>query len=275
MGNWYNGYSWQQREALLKEKRRLQRANDTERLSYLANAHPCEICLEPAQKQFHSEDYSTPYLLRPPATFAVCRVCHSRLHKRFDAPLDWQLYVQHVKKGGYGREYTALHNQATRKHWISQLSAGVTPTLPDIRPRPLDGQEWWQHLSLDKKTLHASWARPRPLRPRPSTEAYRMALAKLSINEQERALLTTHARAPRRSLTMRQLAQQALGNESARSANLIYGRLAHRLAKQANWQPDLREDGSPIWMTAVAEGWQPESGEFEWVMVPALAEHLH
>jgi len=274
MGNWYNGYSWQQREALLKEKHRLEKRGDTERLSYFASEHPCEICLEPGQKQFHSEDYSTPYLLRPPATFAVCRACHSRLHKRFDAPLDWQLYVQHVSNGGYGREYTALYNQAIRKHWTSQLAGGLTPTLRDIRPRTLNGKEWWQHLSLDRESLHASWARPRPLRPRPSAEAYRAALAELSISEQEHALLHTHALAPRHSLTMRQLAKQALDSESARSANLLYGRLAHRLARQLDWQPDLREDGSPIWMTVIAEGWQPEGKEFEWVMLPALAEQL-
>lgn len=54
----------------------------------------------------------------------------------------------------------------------------------------------------------------------------------------------------------------------------MYGKLAHRLAEAlaeiVKWEPEHRGDGSPIWMTSIAEGWQPIAREFEWVMVPTI-----
>jgi hypothetical protein len=72
---------------------------------------------------------------------------------------------------------------------------------------------------------------------------------------------------------MRQLAGIALSSDSPSETNLKYGKLAHRLADALGptWVPKEREDGSPMWMTTVAEGWQPAEREFEWVMVPNLA----
>jgi hypothetical protein len=34
----------------------------------------------------HAEDYSEPYRWENPAEYAVCKVCHGRLHKRFKNP---------------------------------------------------------------------------------------------------------------------------------------------------------------------------------------------
>ena len=70
---------------------------------------------------------------------------------------------------------------------------------------------------------------------------------------------------------MRQIAEGALSSGSPAQANLVYGKLARRLVEITNWVPDKRADGSPIWMSAVAEGWQPPKREYEWVMVPSLA----
>jgi hypothetical protein len=70
---------------------------------------------------------------------------------------------------------------------------------------------------------------------------------------------------------MRLVAKCVLSSDNPTSANLAYGRLAHRLCDAMAFDPDYREDGSPVWMTAVAEGWQPDGKEYEWVMVPPLA----
>ena len=69
---------------------------------------------------------------------------------------------------------------------------------------------------------------------------------------------------------MRQLAAEALGSKHPSVANLIYGKLCQRLASVLTWEPERREDGSPIWLTTAAEGWQPPQREFEWVIVPSL-----
>jgi hypothetical protein len=62
---------------------------------------------------------------------------------------------------------------------------------------------------------------------------------------------------------MRQLGAAALRAGTYGGANAIYGRLAARRARELHWEPDPRENRSPIWMSAVAEGWQPPGREFE------------
>jgi hypothetical protein len=271
VGNHYNGYSWSERDAILKEVRRLEKAGDLAPLSYLRSDLPCDICADPNRKDWHSEDYSLPFLLKPPATFAVCAICHQRLHKRFQAPDDWCLFLAHLRSGGYGREFTGLYSKVQRDAWAEQMRRGQAPDLPKLRARPLSGSEWWLHLTVDRASLTAAWARPRPLRPRPTTEEYRAAIAHPALEAKETALLAAHAKSPKRTATMRSLSQQVFGSNSPSVANAHYGALAHRLSERLGWSPDKRADGSSIWMTALAEGWQPEGREFEWVMVPALA----
>lgn len=70
---------------------------------------------------------------------------------------------------------------------------------------------------------------------------------------------------------MRTLAVNVLASDHPRAANLLYGKLAHRLTMALGWTPDLRSDGSSVWMSVVAEGWQPPRREYEWTMVPAVA----
>ncbi|MBS0512919.1 MAG: hypothetical protein JSR42_17265 [Proteobacteria bacterium] len=279
MGNFYNGYSWQQREGILREEKRLRKTGDLEPLSYLVDKKSCEVCDDPGRAgqafQWHSEDYSPPYSFRPPETFIICAVCHSRLHKRFpDAsgkPSDWPLFVAHLKSGGYGREFTELYSLEERKAWLAQIKAGRTVSLPSLRERPLTGKEWWQTLTLDPESLIAPWARPRPWLPRPPPQDYRAELDQLQLTDDEIALLRCHAGLEHRCATMRQLAECVLSSKSPSHANLIYGKLAHRLAAALGWEPERRADGSPIWRTVIAEGWQPVGREFEWVMVPSLA----
>ena len=278
MGNSYNGYTWKQRESILRALAHLEPKSALR--AYMQSKGPCEICGDPGDpshpvSQCHSEDYSLPYLLCPPATYIVCNVCHSRLHKRFPdengQPSDWKVYLAHLRSGGYGREFTT-YSLEKRRAWQAQIEAGAPITLISEHPRALTGQEWWQTLSLDPESLKAPWARPRPLVARPSTDAYRAALEKVQPNSEELALLKAHANSPRRCATMRQLAGSALSSSSPSTANAKYGRLAHRLADAlgSTWVPEKRKDGRFMWMTTVAEGWKPANREFEWVMVPNL-----
>lgn len=275
MGNPYNGYSWEQREDILRAEKRLARNDPL--LAYQQSKGPCEICGDPGpHAQWHSEDYSRPYLFSPPAAFILCNVCHQRLHKRFPdkngKSSDWKVFLAHVRSGGYGREFTAYPRQV-RLAWQAQIDAGETITLHCERRRELTGQEWWQTLSLDTESLEAPWAHQRPWLERPSTEEYRVALDRIRSTSGELALLQAHANFPRRCATMRQLAGRALSSTSPSEANLMYGKLAHRLADAlaSKWVPEKRKDGSPMWMTTVAEGWQPTGREFEWVMVSNVA----
>lgn len=78
---------------------------------------------------------------------------------------------------------------------------------------------------------------------------------------------------------MREIANNVLGQTGPSAANLAYGRLAKRISRYLDWEPDRREDGSYFWMSVIAEGWMPTSTkerprEFEFVMVPALLETL-
>ena len=271
MGNFYNGYSWKEREAILHEQKRLEKQGNIEPLSYLKKNPPCDVCADPKANGWHSEDYSLPFLFKPPASFAVCTACHLRLHKRFQAPHEWQVFLAHLSSGGYACEFTALYSKKQRDTWAAEVQVGKVPTLPKIRTRALSGTEWWLRITLDRESLQAAWARPRPLRPRPTSEAYQAAIAQLALTPKETAMLVTHANSPKRAVTMRHLSERVFASSSPSVANAQYGALAHRLCEQLAWLPDKRADGSAIWMSAVAEGWQPEGREFEWVMVPTLA----
>ncbi len=269
----YNGYSGKQRNSTAKPARAYFASLDP-----TAPPHPCALCGDPDRPptQWHSEDYSLPVTIAPPQTYPLCNACHGRIHKRFKAPAgEWELFCRHVDAGGYGREFTGLYAAPARKRMGEAIAAGLPVDLPAIRPRP-DGPAWWRDLSLDPESLIAAWARPRPLRPRPDADTFRAALSSIGVSPKEEAILRFHAAARHRSVTMRAVARAVLNTDRPTTANLAYGRLARRLCEHLAWDPDRRDDGSPIWMSIVAEGWTPHSTpqaprEFEWVMVPTLA----
>lgn len=84
-------------------------------------------------------------------------------------------------------------------------------------------------------------------------------------------MLRVHATWAKRAVTMRDIAREVLASDRPTDANREYGKLARRLCERTRFTPDLREDGTEIWMSTVAEGWQPMDREYEWVMVPSLA----
>jgi hypothetical protein len=273
-GTWYNGYSWKQRDQILKAMHRGEGGPDL-----LTARRPCGLCNDPDRppNNWHSEDYSPPYLFEPPATYPLCNACHGRIHKRFArTAAEWELFCRHVEAGGYGREFTRNYPPRLRNRLCAAIDAGQVTTVAPIRSRSA-GPAWWRDLTLDPESLIAPWARPRPWRPRPDAHHHAEALSRAEPSEQEWAMLRYHAAAPHRTVTMRQIAREVLGSDRPSAANLAYGKLARRIGEQLDWEPDRREDGSLFWMSVLAEGWQPPSTrakprEYELVMVPVLAE---
>ncbi|WP_353228823.1 hypothetical protein [Novosphingobium sp.] len=269
----YNGYDGRQRSAINKPLKAYLAALDP-----AAPPHPCGLCGDPDRpgNQWHSEDYSSPQTVAPPQTYPLCNACHGRIHKRFKAPVgEWELFCRHVDAGGYGREFTGLYAATTRKRMYDAVATGRPVDVQVIRQRP-EGPAWWRDLTLDPESLIAAWARPRPLRPRPEPDHFRAAIEAARLSRAEAAILCFHANAPRRTVTMRAVAKAVLNSDKPTAANLAYGRLARRLCQQLRWEPDRRDDGSPIWMSMVTEGWNPPSTpqaprEYELVMVPSLA----
>lgn len=267
MGNSYNGYNWQQRARIIPAYRKLTGKHAP------FEGDPCAMCGDADRPpgEWHSEDYSEPFTYEPPQSYPLCKPCHSRLHKRFNAPRgEWDLFCLHLEAGGYGAEFVKLRSVNERRALCQQIASGSQVSVRRIRPRE-PGPYWWQVLTLDPESLEAPWARPRPLRPRPDEAAFSRAFQEARLSDRETALLRTHANAPRRTATMRTLAREALGSDSHRSANQVYGGLARRLTSLFRWEPDRRNDGSPIWMSLLAEGWYPPGREYELTMVPSAA----
>lgn len=263
----YNGYSGRQRDRIVTA------------FSTLTGKHapfegePCGMCGDPERTHqgWHSEDYSEPFRFERPASYPVCEPCHKKLHQRFTAaPGEWELFCLHLRAGGFGREFTKMKSVAERRNLSHEIAAGSQVAFPNIRERE-PGPYWWDDLTLDPESLLAPWARPRPLRLRPDETAFRRAFEEVGLSDREIALLRTHANAPRRTATMRTLAKEALGKDSYQSANSAYGGLAQRLTSLLEWEPDRRKDGSPFWVSLVAEGWNPPRREYELTMVPSAA----
>ncbi len=267
-GSSYNGYSWRQRNKILLAYHRGEAGPD-----FTLAGKPCGLCGDPdrAPGEWHSEDYSEPFSFQPPESYPMCRSCHSRIHKRFNAPdEEWELFCLHLEAGGFGNEFVPLYPKATRRSVIEQMRNGFIPKVDPIRPLD-DRLRWWRSLTLNPESLEAPWARPRPLKARPSIVDYENAMVAIALSAKERRILSLHANSAFRSVTMSKIAVEVLNSKSASAANLIYGKLAHKIADELNWEVDRREDQTPIWMSVIAEGWQPSRRpEYEWVMIPSL-----
>ena len=273
-GTSYNGYDSHQRGGIGKAYKRGEAGP-----GFTFANQPCGLCGDQnrAPGEWHSEDYSAPFSFNPPQTYALCKSCHGRVHKRFNRPVEeWELFCRHIEAGGYGREFTALFPVNGRKGWCAAISQGQRVEVNHIRPVAVS-DPWWRSLTLDPESLIAPWARPRPWRARPDAEAYGAALEAAKLTETEWEILRHHAGAYRRTVTMRDVAREALGSPRPQTANLAYGNLAKRISANLDWTPDLRENGTPFWLSVIAEWWNPPSSaerrrEFELVMIPVLVE---
>ena len=154
--NYYNGYTPGERQKKLRASYKLFPNH-----SHPYYQGPCHICSDPVGPvEPHSEDYSEPYLWEKPAEYAVCKTCHSRLHKRFKNPMGWQAYKLHLKRGGYGAELKIPKFSREIKSAALALERGESPKIEPIRPLAGD-HLWWDSLTTDPASLTETWARPR------------------------------------------------------------------------------------------------------------------
>jgi hypothetical protein len=154
----YNGYTPQERAKKLRASYKV----------YPKRTHPlyrgpCQMCDNPETAvEPHTEDYSEPYRWENPAEYAVCKTCHSRLHKRFKSPFAWEAYKRHVRRGGYGADLKVSRIGSEVSKLAKALEARSPFPLAPMRQKVLTGSEWWEQLSLDPNTLTNPSARPRP-----------------------------------------------------------------------------------------------------------------
>ena len=146
-GTSFNGYNWRQRSKIIAA---FQCATG---LREPFEGAPCAMCGDPdrASGEWHSEDYSEPFSFQPPESYPVCKACHGRIHKRFDAePGEWELFCLHLDAGGYGSEFVKRLTINQRREYSRALASGSSVTLAEIRPR-MPGARWWRSLTLDPK----------------------------------------------------------------------------------------------------------------------------
>jgi len=129
---WYNGYSPQEREKMLREHHK-QFPNH----SHPYYSGPCHMCGDPHSPVApHSEDYSEPFLWEQPAEYAVCKTCHGRIHKRFKFPFAWAAYKLHLRRGGYGSDLKSLSVARLLSRLAKALESGSGFRLEHLRPPP-------------------------------------------------------------------------------------------------------------------------------------------
>ena len=154
----YNGYSGKERDKKYHEYKRLRELG----LS-VPETGPCRLYGDPSVPvEPHSEDYSHPYLWNPPAEYMICRSCHGWIHKRFGKPETWKQFKSHVRRGGYAKEFSSAAVQKERAACSAALEQEVAFEWRHIHGREVrNGMDWWEHLTLSKDSLTASWTRPR------------------------------------------------------------------------------------------------------------------
>ena len=99
-------------------------------------------------------------------------------------------------------------------------------------------------------------------------------LVDAKLSDAQLALLKIHYHAPDHRITMTQLAK-AVGYKNYAAANLQYGQLGKKISKFLDEDPEDRFlDGSPFWLSMLAEGWKNNSGEWEFQMWSELVDAL-
>ena len=153
--SWYNGYSPQERDEKYKVLMSLISKGK------LSNAKgPCDLCNDPSVDcEYHDEDYGKPYIWIKPSLLCLCRHCHrTKLHKRFKNISNWNLYLAHIRRGGYSKD---LKDIITKKE-LKEFELKKITLLKKLRPYKKDiGSEWFANLRMDLKSLTDSKARLR------------------------------------------------------------------------------------------------------------------
>lgn len=252
----------------------------------------CDLCGDPDSPNFpHSEDYAQPYEWEPPYMYALCRACHGWIHKRFNYPFDWIAFKNHIRRGGYGFEFTSSKTLAERKKFKGVYEQGLPFHWEITRSRNNIISGWWEHLTLDPNSLTNPIYRGRPSFPIEvstmqnalfTVDNYITALMKLRDDKLLRntkylELLRAQYNAPKHTISAPQLAKIA-GYSDHGVANLHYGKMAHHIAITIDFTPEARKNGEPMWWQALSTGSQaqPKSpdDQFEWVMRPELIAAL-
>ena len=182
----------------------------------------------------------------------------------------WWLWLEHLKAGGYGVEFSEMYPAQDHDQLVQLIALRELRLVPRIRHRHVEGDEWWQLLSLDPLTQVAAWARPRPLRERPSAIAYVQALQNIQLDQLGAELLQCHAEMPNSSAVIPLLVEcmrSAFGTVAPRK---IYQQLGRQLCVHLGWEPDRFRNGYPNWCSVLAECFKNPEGEVEWVLLPVL-----
>jgi hypothetical protein len=159
-GSWYNGYSPHERNEKFKLGKRLWASGTRPQAS-----GRCMLCGDPETPvEYHSEDYSTPYIWEPPATLSLCRHCHrDKLHKRFWRHSAWQAFIAHIRRGGYARDLKDPTIKRELEVCRKAIEQGASFTLAPLRPYAgVVGSEWFANVRMDPESLSDPTARPRP-----------------------------------------------------------------------------------------------------------------
>jgi len=115
----------------------------------------------------------------------------------------------------------------------------------------------------------------------PCAGEIRAALATLSMNKVQEAMLFAHLAAPDHVLTATQLAQAA-GYDDYAVANRQYGQLAHDLACELEWTPAEETNGTTTWTFTLADDADRDArrrgdlveGQWRWRLRPEVVEAL-
>lgn len=126
----------------------------------------------------------------------------------------------------------------------------------------------------------------------PSASAYERAFTHLlpGLSASYTAMLRAHLAAPDQLTSAMKLAEAA-GYEGYEGTNLHYGKLGKRIAREVDFDPETRADGTEIWTTAIARdpSTNPDipdtslsealernidTQHFEWQMRPQVAQAL-
>lgn len=155
---WYNGFSPAERSAKFRTLKHLVSRGE------LANATgPCELCGDPdSPVEYHSEDYAAPFRWEAPAMRVLCRHCHrGKLHGRFVRESTWQVFLAHVRRGGYARDLRSASIAAELRSFRLASLNGELATLTPLRPyRRVAGGEWFARLEMRPASLTEASARP-------------------------------------------------------------------------------------------------------------------